>query len=116
MAHYQTQKKEVIMKIGQAVFPIMLFGLLFFVASCDNAYAPFAQQRAEQVQVEVGPGVEQVVIFMRTSNGARLQGDVNAWLNQNHGKVEIVRVLQSQSGRLTSRITISIFYKKMGQW
>jgi len=100
------------MKIRQALFPVALLGLLFFVAGCDDASTPSAQQQVEveQVQVEVGPGVEQVVIFMRKNDEVGLQRDVNAWLSQNHGKVEIVRVLQSQ----TYKTTISIFYKKTG--
>ena len=102
------------MKIRQAVLPIAFLGLLLLVVGCDNASTstPLAQQQVEQV--EVGPGVEQVVIFQRTSDETGLQNDINTWFSRNHGKMEIVRVLQSQSGREARLTTISIFYKKIG--
>jgi hypothetical protein len=96
----------------------MLF-LGFLLVGCGNASAPAtsgesARQQVEQV--EVSPGVEQVVVFTRRNDPAELQSEVNAWFRQNHGKVEIVRVLQSQGGAYSDnqRVTITVFYKKTG--
>ena len=102
------------MKIRQAVFPVAFLGLLLFVAGCDNTAntTPANSTQPQAEQVEVGAGMEQVAIFYGESNEAGLQKSVNAWLSQNNGKVEIVRILQSQSGRLDRYTTISIFYKK----
>ena len=99
------------MKIRQVVFPVALLGLLLFVTGCDNTNTAPAESAQPQV-VEVGVGVEQVAIFYRTNDEAGLQKEVNTWLSQNNGKVEIVRILQSQSGGLNRYTIISIFYKK----
>lgn len=97
--------------------PVLFLGLV--LVGCDNASTSTSTASAESArpqvkQVEVPPGVEQVVVFQQTNNPDVLQNEVNAWLRQNHGKVEIVRVLQSQSGRLNYYVTITIFYKKTG--
>lgn len=93
------------MTVRQIMFLGVFLGSLFFITACDEARKP-----AEQLPVEVVPGTEQVAMFVQTSP-AQLKKDVNNWLSKNHGKVEIIRVLQSQSG--STVITISIFYKKM---
>ena len=101
------------MKIRQAVFQPMFLGLLFFVSGCENQTTIIAESvQPETEQVEVAVGVEQVAIFCVRNDEAGLQKAVNAWLSQNNGAVEIVRVLQTASGRLDRNLTISIFYKK----
>ncbi len=103
------------MKIRQTVLPVALLVLPLIVAGCDNGSTATAEATAQQQleQVEVALGVEQVVIFQRTDDEVGLQNDVNTWLSQNHNKAAVSRVLQSQSGRITRRTTISIFYKKI---
>lgn len=98
--------------IRKALFLSVFLGLLFIAIGgcCPSTPSESAQLLVEQV--EVGVGVEQVVIFYRCSDETALQRDVNTWFNQNSGKVEIIRVLQSQSGRDSRRTTISVFYKK----
>ncbi len=55
--------------------------------------------------------MEQVVIFHTRNDYPMLQKDVNAWLAENADKLEVSRVLQTQSGRIDTYITISIWYK-----
>lgn len=97
------------------IVPVLFVGLV--LVGCDNAStsATSAKSTQSQVeQVEVPPGVEQVVVFQHENEPKVLQDQVNAWLRQNHGKVEIVHVLQTQSGRLNYYVTVTIFYKKSG--
>ena len=100
------------MKTRQVAFSLVLLGLLFLTASCNNQYAEPVEYVQPQVEQAVGVGVEQIAIFYKTNDEYGLQQAVNAWLNQNNGRVEIVRVLQTASGRIDRTLTISIFYKK----
>jgi len=95
------------------VVPVL--GLI--LVGCDNTSTSATSAKSTQLkveQVEVPPGVEQVVVFQYTNEPQVLQDQVNAWFRQNHGKVEIVRVLQTESGRLGHCVTVTIFYKKSG--
>ncbi len=51
-----------------------------------------------------------VAIFSSRNNPLGLENEVNTWLAQ-HPNLDIVTILQSQSGRLDMNITISIFYR-----
>lgn len=52
----------------------------------------------------------QTEIFRATNDEKGLQEKLNNWLNENPN-IEIITVLQSQSGRLERNVVITIFYK-----
>ena len=98
------------MKRLWTVIPLFLGLVLVGCKNASTSVTSTESARPHVEQVEGPPGVEQVVVFQITNDPVVLQNEVNAWLRQNNGKVEIVRVLQSQSGN-HHVITISIFYK-----
>ena len=52
--------------------------------------------------------MEKVMIFSETNDPFSVQVEINEWLAEN--QVTIVRVLQTQSGRMDTTLTITIFY------
>jgi hypothetical protein len=52
--------------------------------------------------------VEQVQIFSQTDDPETLQREMNDWLVD--CDVTVVRVLQTQSGRMDTTLTITLFY------
>ena len=52
--------------------------------------------------------MEQVQIFSQTNDPETLQREMNNWLDD--CDVTIVRVLQTQSGRMDTTLTIILFY------
>jgi len=52
--------------------------------------------------------MEQVQIFSQTNDPETLQREMNNWLDD--CDVTIVRVLQTQSGRMDTTLTITLFY------
>ena len=102
-----------IRRIPASSVAIFILGLgLLLVIVYSNDIDAYTQTQVEQK--EVGPGVEQVVIFQKRENEVGLQNEINAWLDKNHNNLEIICILQSQSGRSVRQTTISIFYKKTG--
>ena len=112
------------MRYLAVVIPVLLVGIV--MVGCCNRSTSTVSAESDQLQaeqVEVTPGMEQVAIFSvchlyKDSRGTKnypgsLQKMVNAWLGSNHGKVEIVRVLQSQGAEFANTV-ITIFYKKTG--
>lgn len=54
--------------------------------------------------------MEKVKVFYACNNSALLEESINKWLGEN--RVTIVRVLQSASGRMDHKVTITIFYNQ----
>ncbi len=52
-----------------------------------------------------------VEIFHSRTNEKKLQKELNQWL-ENNTNINIVKILQTQSGRLDREVVISIFYTK----
>lgn len=52
--------------------------------------------------------MERMKIFSATNDPQWVEDRLNKWLTEND--ITIVRVLQSQSGRIDTTITITIFY------
>jgi uncharacterized lipoprotein NlpE involved in copper resistance len=91
------------MKVKQVLLGFLL--VVVVVVGCN--------ERSKVPQKEAEVGVEQVVIietFLHARMDETVESRVNAWLRKNSGRVEIVRVFQSQHG---SFITFSIFYKRI---
>ena len=98
---------------------LILFVLTITIYGCgkaDRITGPdvSTQPQVEQVeQTEAGAGVLQVAIFSAFKNETGLQNLINVWLSQNNNNLEVVQILQTQSGDSAYRsTTISIFYKK----
>ena len=52
--------------------------------------------------------MEQVKIFSNTNDTEDIQYELNNWLT--NCNVTVVRVLQTQSGRMDTTVTITVFY------
>lgn len=55
--------------------------------------------------------MERVKVFYAVDNSVGLEKQINDWLELAGATVEITRVLQNASGRLSHHVTITIFYK-----
>ncbi len=65
--------------------------------------------RVEQVKIFDGEAYTAGSYFFREKDS--IESAINIWLSASNGKIEIVRVLQSQ-GEHANKIVITIFYKK----
>ena len=54
MAHSQAKQKEVLMKIRQTVFPVVLLGLLLLVVGCDDSSRSATPPVAKANNIETG--------------------------------------------------------------
>lgn len=52
----------------------------------------------------------QVKMFLGINDEVKLEKDINTWFKEN-SNIEIVKILQTQSGRLDRHVVVSIFYK-----
>ena len=99
------------MKTWKAILITLLVGIL--VAGCGKRTRPPVVTALEQIQIteRASVGIEQIAIFECYEEDCQQQENINNWLAGTNGKVEITRVLQSQSGRGGYRyLIITIFY------
>ena len=102
--------------VSMTIAAVLFFGIITFLSPNSDSPAPQAVKPAD-----VPPGMEQSVVFSHRFDfgddvdALQLQEAINAWLRENYDKVEIVRILQSQSGDTNKRVvvTTTIFYKKL---
>jgi hypothetical protein len=101
------------------VFIGVLFGLALLFGGSHKSSVKSAESAEPQANARDMRG-EQVKIFANNTYSVgswsyteenNLESIINVWLSSNNGKIEIVRVLQSQ-GDIDSYVTLSIFYKK----
>jgi hypothetical protein len=55
-----------------------------------------------------------VQIFYSLNDEARMQAAINGWLKE-HPNVNVLRITQSQSGRIDRYLTISVWYDTEGE-
>ena len=58
--------------------------------------------------------MEKVKVFYGCNDADGLEERINDWLSEMGEKIEITRALQDASGRLDHHVTITIFYKTLG--
>jgi len=56
--------------------------------------------------------MEHVKVFYACNDAAKLEKNINEWLDSMGDKIEITRTMQNASGRIDHHVTITIFYKK----
>ena len=123
MAHSKTQKKEVLMKLRHAVFPVVLLGLLLFITGCDNNKSPqtttveFVQPEAQTTEgtknQELGSGIRVKFITAQGSHD-QMQADVQRQLEAfiNGGQYEIVRVVTTRcNGEQAHLLSAEVYYR-----